>query len=185
MSIIPFDDKILLASQTKKYAWLNNSPYEDNEIRIDVLDTSMNFISGINLNPMPWIGRPYLGEIIQSFPGGGILLGGSFVPLTGSDPPLVFLIKYSSLSELLTVSEESNQWNSLNLYPNPANDILKIESNILFENAEVKFYDVTGKLMMSKAYNENGFSVEDFSKGIYFIQINTEKGNFSGKFVKE
>lgn len=182
LGITHFDDKIVLASNTKMEAWLANAPYEENEIRIDVIDTNLNFMYGVNLDPMPMVNRPYSGSLIKFLPDGSILLGGEF---TSIGPGMVFLIKYSSLSELLGVSEESNEWNSLNLYPNPANDILKIESNTLFDNAEVKFYDVTGKVMISKVFNENGFSVEDFSKGIYFIQINTEKGNFSGKFVKE
>jgi hypothetical protein len=183
--IIHFDDKIVLASNTKMESHHIDGPTENNEIHIELLDTNLNYISSINIDPLPGIDYTYYGDMLELLPDGGILLGGGFASLNGLDPSSVFLIKYSSLSELLGVSEENSEWNSLNLYPNPANDILKIESNILFENAEVKFYDVTGKVMMSKEFNENGFSVEDFSKGIYFIQINTEKGNFSGKFVKE
>jgi hypothetical protein len=186
-SISRYTDKIILASNTKMEALMPqfSSPYEQNEIRIDVLDTNLNFISGINLDPITGIEVTYIGIIIEMLPDGGILLGGGYIPQSPSEPAKTFLIKYSSLSELLGVSEENSEWNSLILYPNPAIDILKIENNFLFENSEVKFYDVTGKLILSKVFNENGFSIEDFSDGIYFIQINTEKGNFSGKFIKE
>jgi len=186
-SVSHFADKIILASNTKMEAIMAPlaNPYEENEMRIDILDTNMNFVNGINLDPLPDINYRYSGSMIQFLPDGGILLGGEFISMIYSDPSYVFLIKYSSLSELLGVSEENNEWNSLVLYPNPANDMLKIENNGLFENTEVKFYDVTGKLILSTEFNDNGFSVTDFSSGIYFVQIQTEAGNFSGKFIKE
>lgn len=74
---------------------------------------------------------------------------------------------------------------TINIFPNPFNNELKIESNEPILN--YKFMDVLGKLVLegnsdSKILN---LSTENLSKGIYCIQIETNLGLQTKKVVKE
>jgi hypothetical protein len=68
------------------------------------------------------------------------------------------------------------------IYPNPVQNILTIESKDSIESIQI--YSILGELLAS----EKGVSHIDFStytKGIYFLKIDTEKGAVFQKVVKE
>ena len=79
------------------------------------------------------------------------------------------------------------------LFPNPANDVLKIQS-IQARNSEGKMisFDVNGKIVSSKTIKLNAgknnfeLDINEFSSGIYFIQIiNTDNHSKSlSRFIK-
>ncbi len=82
---------------------------------------------------------------------------------------------------------------SFNIYPNPVDDILYIETN---ENInEIVIYDVRGcrvskspSLQVSKSMSMSmsvSMSMPSLKPGIYFINIITEKGNITKKFIKK
>ena len=72
-----------------------------------------------------------------------------------------------------------------NLYPNPANDKLHIEANA--EMKEVNVYSMMGSLVRS--FKDCGqatvITLDDMSKGIYFIQVVTNDSTEIRRFVKE
>lgn len=69
----------------------------------------------------------------------------------------------------------------ISVYPNPANSNLTIQTteNILV----VSIYNSAGVFV--KAENKNTFSVENLPAGIYFLQVQTESGISTARFVKE
>ncbi len=72
----------------------------------------------------------------------------------------------------LTGIEELNAA-GISVYPNPANDLLIINSaNQLI--GEIKIFDATGKLMRDQVINKNSLelNINEFNPGIYFIEIN-------------
>ena len=79
---------------------------------------------------------------------------------------------------------------SFNIYPNPVDDVLLIETN---ENInEIVIYDVRGsRVSMSTANsqwpmaNSLQLSVSSLKPGIYFINIITDRGNITKKFIKK
>jgi len=79
----------------------------------------------------------------------------------------------------LNITEYSSK---VNLYPNPANDKIFIESQLIHHNAEI--FDMTGKLIMSKLIDSDVATIDisNLTSGIYFIKISNE---VVGKFVKE
>ncbi len=87
---------------------------------------------------------------------------------------------------LPTGVEEIPAGNTLKIYPNPAKDELRIESGDLrVENVEI--LDVSGK-KLSKSdihISANSVNVSTLPKGMYFIQIKTDKGVVTEKFTKE
>ena len=76
---------------------------------------------------------------------------------------------------------------SINIYPNPAKDILNIETGNS-ENSSVQIISADGKLVktISKLSSTNSqVNISDLSNGIYFIRIQSEGVVTNHKFVKE
>jgi len=65
----------------------------------------------------------------------------------------------------------------LNVYPNPANNIINFELNI--NNATIQIYDITGKILKTFNANKDKFSVSlnNFNSGVYFYSIKDVEGN--------
>tara|TARA_R110002110_G_C13388381_1_gene711749 strand:+ start:103 stop:1533 length:1431 start_codon:yes stop_codon:yes gene_type:complete len=78
--------------------------------------------------------------------------------------------------------------NEILLYPNPTNGILNYKT-LNNENFQLTIFDVTGKIMLKKILNSvNNISQIDISNvknGMYFVKIETTKGSFAKKIIKE
>lgn len=77
----------------------------------------------------------------------------------------------------------SNQFvlDNFNIYPNPASDILNIslESNLVFEKAVI--YNNLGQIV--KEANQEVINVSELAKGIYFVEVTTNKGKAIKKVI--
>lgn len=82
----------------------------------------------------------------------------------------------------LGVSE--NQLSGIKLYPNPVSDILYIQSKSQNVN-HATIFSVTGQKVMTQAETANGIDVTSLAKGIYFLEIISDKGRRVEKFIKE
>ena len=70
----------------------------------------------------------------------------------------------------------------LEIFPNPASDII----NLKYQNLEIIHVDVldgSGKKVYFELHN-NQIDIKHLSSGLYYIQVNTDQGNFIQKFVK-
>ncbi len=80
--------------------------------------------------------------------------------------------------------EELND--KLELYPNPINDRLYIETEVEIE--EIVVYDVYGRVQNLRNSEtqklRNSIDVSNLKSGIYFIKINTEEGNIVRRIIK-
>ncbi|WP_374173602.1 DUF5074 domain-containing protein [Flavobacterium tructae] len=70
----------------------------------------------------------------------------------------------------------------LAVYPNPVSDVLNIRTED--EVLKVTVYDISGKSINAQI-NNNQINVSDFSKGMYIINIVTDKANYVQKFIKK
>ena len=75
---------------------------------------------------------------------------------------------------------EENEAVKFNLYPNPANSIVKIEAEAA---AEAQVIDMTGRVVMSVNVNagENTVNVAELANGVYFVKINSSVVKFIKK----
>jgi hypothetical protein len=74
----------------------------------------------------------------------------------------------------------------LNIYPNPVNDRLYIEAETVIE--EVVVYDVYGRRQVTETPSHQGnwtIDLSELKSGIYFVKINTEKGNIVKRIIKD
>lgn len=73
------------------------------------------------------------------------------------------------------------------LYPNPANSALTIDAGNENELKEIKVVDILGKEIHHQTINsQNKFilNVENYTSGVYLIQVKCTNGEFFGKFIK-
>ena len=82
------------------------------------------------------------------------------------------------------ITEE--QISSVIVYPNPVNDRIFIEAETEIE--EVVVYDIYGRHQVTETPSRQGnlsIDLSDLKSGIYFVKINTEKGNIVRRIIKD
>ncbi len=156
------------------YLWLNGEFmlitdigygdfYEMENLRYYLLDNIIKLIEGIGLETY---------GIANSFEY-GCLNNPTFetIELIGMNQPLA--IYDISLDEI-------------SIYPNPVNDILKIENNSLFEIKDIKVYSIFGRLVLSPQFQKesNQIDLSSLNNGAFFIKIETEIGYLTKKTIK-
>ncbi|MBL7889228.1 MAG: T9SS type A sorting domain-containing protein [Bacteroidia bacterium] len=104
------------------------------------------------------------------------------------------LIKYLAGSYTDTCSinytgvDETINYNSFSIYPNPAQSIINIEfENSISESYTLSILNVLGETVYSKQLNDPKLqiSVDEFPSGIYVVQVQNEKDIWSKKFIKQ
>ncbi len=83
-------------------------------------------------------------------------------------------------ADLTTIPESS-----LSLYPNPVTDRLFISTNEKVESFSI--YTITGVMVYNEqcAMNSVQLDVRNLNSGIYFVKLNTNKGEIVKRFVKK
>jgi len=75
---------------------------------------------------------------------------------------------------------DENDGRSISLYPNPANDKIRLEG--LDSQSEIRIYDAFGTCVKTLTLNENGeITVDDLAAGLYLLRVNSKQ---TVKFVK-
>ena len=68
--------------------------------------------------------------------------------------------------------------NNFQLYPNPANDIIRVKCNF-DTNADLIIYDITGKMVRRESLiasqSDYTLSIADLRSGVYFYSLNNDK----------
>ncbi len=80
-------------------------------------------------------------------------------------------------------SLSENELFKLNLYPNPAQDILFIESEELIKS--IKIVDLAGKIVTIKNNSKSKLNINQLKSGLYVIILESEKGIVTKRFIKQ
>ena len=80
---------------------------------------------------------------------------------------------------------EHNSDASITIYPNPTKDVVNIKADSDIKSIQI--YDVQGRLLMTSLSNQTTEKVDlsNYSTGIYYLDIATERGNKTQKMIKE
>ncbi len=107
-----------------------------------------------------------------------------FVDDTPNDNTFI-LIQMASNSVALYITSNSID-KHFTLYPNPTTNILNIETNESIKKEFIKVYNLTGQLVINinKAENISFIDVSNLISGNYFMVIQTDKGIYKSKFIK-
>lgn len=81
-----------------------------------------------------------------------------------------------------TMGVENIKKSTINIYPNPVKSILNIKTDDKIKTIEL--YDEIGRKVKNLS-KSNVINLENLSKGIYYLKINTEKSSSVEKIIKE
>lgn len=98
--------------------------------------------------------------------------------------PIITNDELTTVAENLSV-EETELQNLITIYPNPATDVINLESQTNLESITV--YDVHGRQIVTQltSTNQTKINVSQLSKGVYFLNIKTTDGEQTTKFIKK
>ncbi|WP_296317490.1 Ig-like domain-containing protein [Winogradskyella sp. UBA3174] len=90
----------------------------------------------------------------------------------------------------LEPSDENLDFN-ITIYPNPANDIVNIKMQGSFETSDIKLYDLTGKLVLSKTVTNQYYdptvntqlNISALDVGVYIIRIKDEYNEITKRLI--
>jgi len=83
-----------------------------------------------------------------------------------------------------TAIPENRNIKPLRVYPNPVNDVLRIDQSVKDEAFNVEILDMSGNLLMSDENMENGIEVSELKSGTYIIKLQADDFTYLGRFVK-
>lgn len=97
------------------------------------------------------------------------------------------LVTFTPLGFCGTVNLEESQKLTISVYPNPAREVLTLESNELI--VSIIIHDLTGKVVVEEQLAQPDFVFRAYmallQKGIYLVRIVTAKGEHSVRVMKE
>jgi len=100
------------------------------------------------------------------------------------NPPVNTNTVKNTINSFYIISEDSENDVNTQIYPNPANDYITVETNL---KSEIEIFNIQGKLI--KSMNTNGdktnIDISDFSSGMYFVKLKSEKNIEVKKFMKQ
>lgn len=85
-------------------------------------------------------------------------------------------------------TKEISHFFNTSVYPNPARDniSIKVKSGVPGVGGKIQIFDVIGNLVLERTLNNaQNIDISGFSKGIYFVKINTEIGVEVKTFIKD
>ncbi|HMI07193.1 MAG TPA: T9SS type A sorting domain-containing protein [Flavobacterium sp.] len=104
------------------------------------------------------------------------------VPLLSIDQTVSQMERFATV--LLGTDQSEMMANSVAVFPNPATNVLNIQSNHQMVQS-VSITDTNGRLILKTNAVESAIDVSALQKGIYFASVTTDKGVSTQKFVKQ
>ena len=109
-----------------------------------------------------------------------------FIDNTGQEVLVVLLDPFNRAEfrrSPLSISDEN--YNGFTVYPNPAQDILRIDNTSITEITSIKLYDLLGRLVLVEKVDVDQIDVSHLDSGLLFMEIETDQGVITKKIVKE
>ena len=78
---------------------------------------------------------------------------------------------------IITVDE------NLSIYPNPATDVIRINSS--YDVQRIEIFNMQGQLVKMEFGNVDNISVKDLANGMYTLKLTTDNGTTMHKIVKK
>jgi hypothetical protein len=120
-------------------------------------------------------------QTLRRLPNGGFLVGGAFSRYDGVEQwGLVRLLP----SPVGVESIEKNK--NILIFPNPANDRIRLQLEVLNQKAEYSIYDLSGRIIQTGSIQDTSLpeiNIQLLENGSYLLQLQTSNAEYSGKFV--
>lgn len=138
-----------------------------------------SFGSGLSFSDFISTSDLYIGIKYQT----GTDIGFGWIRVNCPNTNGCYIKDYSFGSQTLSINDI--ELAGVSIYPNPANDIITVENNLLNEEVQLQLTDVLGKeLKTGKLTNKRvTIDVSDVQEGIYFLNCNTDNKRFTKKII--
>jgi hypothetical protein len=73
----------------------------------------------------------------------------------------------------------------ITVYPNPIEEFVSIKAHNHIQINSLKLFDLLGKMVLESKSNKKQFELTHIKTGVYFLQIETNKGNLVKRIIKE
>jgi polyhydroxybutyrate depolymerase len=120
----------------------------------------------------------------HSWPGGNQTSNGD--PVSGQIDATDIIwdfFKFKTLNCSTNNAQGSNSNNTIQIFPNPTNNLLNIYCKNETELLRINIYNSLGDLLQT-IIGENQIDVSNFASGFYYISVATNKNIFQSKFIK-
>ncbi|HTA60925.1 MAG TPA: T9SS type A sorting domain-containing protein [Bacteroidia bacterium] len=85
---------------------------------------------------------------------------------------------------ITSIEQIDNKHQQVKIYPNPANNILHIEMEMLNEKTELKLFDINGRLLLNQfIQDKTTVDVSGLNAGVYSLNITNNEGALTKKLV--
>jgi len=174
-------------------SWFAGNGPSEFDIQDNLITAVSPFEDANNQDFMPVVSSAVVDQamVISGFPkpykGSGPDIGAYE---NGGTPWTAGLNAIEDTGEPLSVSEFKID-TGLKLYPNPSSTFLNIgfKDNESLNITAVEIYSVLGNLLKSMSVDQTtrniSIPVQNFSSGIYLIKVISQRGAYSGKFIKK
>ena len=89
-------------------------------------------------------------------------------------------------SNFQNLSTNSNDFDNIVIYPNPANDVLNFNGSQLSDVDFIRINEISGKeVYRSNALEINSIDVSSLAKGVYFLTFEGNQKSVTKKFIKK
>ena len=103
-----------------------------------------------------------------------------------NNAPNWFKDNWAEYSEFCVLGvEELDLSSQIIMYPNPVKDVLTFDNTSSTEITSIKLYDILGRLVMLVEDDFNQIDMSHVDSGVFFLNIETEKGVITKKLIKE
>lgn len=142
-----------------------------------VVDVDPDFIT-INANSYS---DAFYGDLVPNGQTGTATILYTFFDVNNPSDSTQLKVMYNVVATGINTIENKN---TFQLYPNPANDIIRVKYNY-DSNADLFIYDITGKIVKRESLihgqSDYTLSIADLKPGVYFYSLNNGKEIISMK----
>ena len=128
----------------------------------------------------------YLDSWAFKDPSGGVTFSGGNWIFGGVECTIGSLTTQSSSCPYPSCSSSSSTEDfnnfSFSVYPNPSNQQINIESELIFDN--IKIFDANARELKNFTFNNKTINIENLAKGFYIIRFLNQENVFSKTFIK-
>jgi uncharacterized repeat protein (TIGR01451 family) len=102
--------------------------------------------------------------------------------------PIITNTTQNNFQTVVSIINRNNDTNQLNVFPNPANEVLNINlQNNMIENCIIT--NALGQIVYNSANEINAnhkiqLNIADLNAGVYFVKVRSENGSYTSKFIK-
>lgn len=134
-----------------------------------------------------WGFTPSVGDKFDIIDASGTLDGAiDMVNVSSSHDVTVTVVDNDLEVEVIAVlSTNEVEISDFKIYPNPANHIINIESNNNIQITSVRVYDILGKQVLNIETMSNGIDISKLKKGMYIVEITSDKFSTIKKLIKQ